>query len=50
MMNETVRLREHKQDPELRKRIEDGRLSRRWSRRMILDDTYRAPALFTWRC
>ena len=50
MMNETVRLREHKQDPELRKRIEDGRLSRRWSRRMNLEDTYRAPALFTWRC
>ena len=50
MMNETVGLREQKQDAELRKRIVDGRLSRRWSRRVILDDAYRAPSLFTWRC
>jgi hypothetical protein len=50
MMNETVRLREYKQEPELRKRIEDGRVSRRWSRRMNLDETYRAPSHFTWRC
>jgi len=50
MMNEALRLREQKRDPDLRKRIEDSRVSRRWSRRMNLDGTYRAPALFTWRC
>ena len=50
MMNETVRPQEHKQDPELRKRVVDGRLSRRWSRRMNLDEAYRVPSHFTWRC
>ncbi len=50
MMNETVQLREEKRDVERTKRFVEGCLSRRWSRRMNLDDTYRAPSLFTWRC
>jgi len=32
------------------KRYLDGCANRRLSRRMNLDDTYRAPSLFTWRC
>lgn len=42
--------REEKRNPELRKRNVRGPLHRRWSRRMNLDETYRAPSLFTWRC
>ena len=41
---------EHKWDAERTKRIVEGGLSRRWSRRLNLDETYRAPAHFTWRC
>ena len=44
-----IHSREDKRGPELRKRIVQGPLSRRWSRRMNLDETYRAPSLFTWR-
>ena len=42
--------RQNKRDPELRTPIVQGPLSHRWSRRMNLDETYRAPSLFTWRC
>ncbi len=45
-----IHSRENKCDPELRKRFDQGPLSRRWSRRMNLDETYRMPSLFTWRC
>ncbi len=45
-----IHSRENKRDPELRKRLVQGPLSRRWSRRMNLDETYRMPSLFTWRC
>ncbi len=41
--------REDKRDPELKKRFVRGPLSRRWLRLMNLDETYRAPSLFTWR-
>ena len=41
---------EDKRDPELRKRIAQGPLSRRWLRQMNHDEIYRAPSLFTWRC
>ena len=57
MMNRSVQhervqdaMREDGRDVERTIRLSDGRLTRRWSRRMSLDDTYRAPALFTWRC
>lgn len=50
MRNETVQAREVKRDAERTKRFVEGHLSRRWSRRMELDETYRAPSLFTWRC
>jgi len=39
-----------KRNPEPTKRFVDGRLSRRWSQHLNLDDAYRAPSLFTWRC
>ena len=39
-----------KRDPERTKRFVQGPLSRRWLRRLNLDETYRAPSLFTWRC
>jgi len=42
-------LSENKRDAEREKRIVDGRVSRRWSRRLNLDETYRPPAHFTWR-
>ena len=31
-------------------RIVHGALSRRWPQRWDLDETYRMPSLFTWRC
>ena len=57
MMNQSVQ-QERKQDivsadkrhAERAKQIVEGRVSRRWPRCMTLDDTYRAPSLFTWRC
>jgi hypothetical protein len=45
-----IHSREDKWDADSRKRIVQGPLSRRWSRPMNLDETYRAPSLFTWRC
>ena len=42
--------RQDKRDPERTKRFVQGPLSRRWLRRLNLDETYRAPSLFTWRC
>ena len=42
--------RQHKRNPECTKHFLAGPLSSRWSRRMNLDETYRAPSLFTWRC
>ena len=57
MMNQSVQqgrkqdiVSEDKRHAERTKRIVEGRLSRRWPRCMNLDDTYRAPSLFTWRC
>ena len=41
-----IHSREDKREAELRKRISQGR--RRRSQRMNLDETYRAPSLFTW--
>ena len=41
--------RQDKRDAEWTKRFVQGPLSRRWSRRMNLDETYRTPSLFTWR-
>ncbi len=43
-------LRENKRDAESRKRILRGGLSRRRARHMNLDEIYRMPSLFTWRC
>ena len=45
-----IQARENKGDPERTKRFVQGPLSHRWSRRMNLDEAYRAPSLFTWRC
>jgi hypothetical protein len=45
-----IQSRENKGDPERTRRFVEGCLSRRWSWRMKLDETYRAPSLFTWRC
>ncbi len=42
--------RQDKQNPEPTKRFVGGRLSRRWSQHLNLDDAYRAPSHFTWRC
>ncbi len=42
--------RQDKRNLELRKRFAQGPFSRQWSRLMNLDETYRAPSLFTWRC
>ena len=57
MMNRSVQhgciqdaTREDRRDVERTIRLSDGRLTRRLSHRMNLDDTYRAPSLFTWRC
>ena len=57
MMNQSVQHRckqdvvsEDKRHAERTKQFVGGRLSHRWPRCMTLDDTYRAPSLFTWRC
>ena len=42
--------RQDKRDPERTKRFVQSPLSRRWLQRLNLDETYRAPSLFTWRC
>ena len=44
-----VHSREEKRDPDRTKRFVEGSLSRRRRRLMNLDETYRAPSLFTWR-
>ena len=44
-----IHSRQDKRDAERTKRFVQGPLSRRWSRRMNLDETYRTPSLFTWR-
>ena len=45
-----IHSRQDKRDPERTKRFVGGRLSHRWWRHLNLDETYRAPSLFTWRC
>ncbi len=47
--NREIHPREGKRDPEWTKRYVWGPLSRRRSLRMNLDETFRAPSLFTWR-
>ncbi len=49
-MNRQIHRQEDKRDAERTKRFVGGRLSRRWLRRLNLDETYRAPSHFTWRC
>ncbi|MCH9027714.1 MAG: hypothetical protein IIA05_11480 [Proteobacteria bacterium] len=44
-----IHSREDIRDAKLRKRISQGRRRRRRSQRMNLDETNRAPSLFTWR-
>ena len=44
-----IHSRQDKRDPERTKRFESSRLNRQWWQRMNLDETYRAPSLFTWR-
>ena len=41
--------RQDKQNPECKKRLVAGAISRRWWRRMNLDETLRPPSLFTLR-
>ena len=41
--------RQDKQNPECKKRLVAGDISRRWWRRMNLDETLRPPSLFTLR-
>ncbi len=45
-----IHSQQDKRNPEPTKRFVGGRLSRRWSQHLNLDDAYRAPSLFTWRC
>ncbi len=45
-----IHSRQDKRDVERTKRYVWGPLSRRRSRRMNLDETFRPPSLFTWRC
>ena len=42
--------RQDRRNPECTKPLVAGAISRRWRRRMNLDETYREPSLFTWRC
>lgn len=42
--------RQDRWDRDRTNRIVHGALSRRWSQRLNLDETYRMPSLFTWRC
>ena len=44
-----IHSQQDKRDPERTKRFVGGRLSRRWTQRLNLDEAYRAPSLFTWR-
>ena len=45
-----IHSRQDKRDPERTKRFIGSRLSHRWWRHLNLDETYRAPSHFTWRC
>ena len=45
-----IHSRQDKRDAERTNRFVGGRLSRRRSRRINLDEICRAPSLFTWRC
>ena len=42
--------RKDKRNAKRTRRLVQGPLSRRWSRRMNRDEACRAPSLFTWRC
>ena len=44
-----IHSQQDKRDPERTKRFVGGRLSRQWLQRLNLNETYRAPSLFTWR-
>ena len=44
-----IHSRQDKRNAERTKRFVGGRISHRWWRRLNLDETYRAPSLFTWR-
>ncbi len=44
------RSREDKRDPERTKRFVRNHLTRRWSRHLNLDESFRAPFHFTWHC
>ena len=57
MMNQSVQygckqtvVAKEKRYAEQTKRYVEGRLGRRWPRCMTVDDSYRAPSLFTWGC
>ena len=45
-----IHSRQDKRDTQRTKRIVQRRLGRQWSWLMNLDETYRMPPLFTWRC
>ncbi len=42
--------RGEERDPAFRKRFARGPFNHQWPRHMNLDETYRTPSLFTWRC
>ena len=45
-----IHSREDKRNRERTKRFVASSLTGRWWRRMNLDESYRVPSLFTWRC
>ncbi len=45
-----IHSRQDKRDTQRTKRIVQRHLGRQWSWLMNLDETYRMPPLFTWRC
>ena len=47
---QAIHSRKQQRDPKQKKQSVRGSISRRWLRRMDLDETCRAPSLFTWRC
>ena len=48
-MNRQIHRLEDKRGSQWAKRFMDGPVSRRRSRRMSCDESFRAPSLFTWR-
>lgn len=42
--------RQDTKDAERTKQFKAGRISRRWPRRLTLDESWRTPFQFTWRC